>query len=89
MATRKQFMARCKELGVTVEDDGSSLVASAPKGKHFACRDLHMLSIDYDSPPGAWKKADAYQDLMDDLSYGLEDAPEDCDCRDEERQNEQ
>lgn len=70
MATRKQLTSRCRELGVYLFDDGigdGTLLVEIPAGK--TCGGLHGLVAEYGY--GA-TKSEAYADLLDRLSDGLE-----------------
>ncbi len=73
MKARTQFIKRARELGVEVFDDAETIELFAPNGKVFGTTGTHMLCIDWNRPPGRWRKPDAYQSLINDMSMGLED----------------
>lgn len=79
MVTRRQCVRRCHELGVTLEDDGSSLSVRTPRGKVLATTFCHMSArLYYDR--GAWRKADAYDALLGEMCLGLVDCmTQECD----------
>jgi hypothetical protein len=69
------------DLGAEITEDGELLriFADAPTGKVFSASFLHCMISDWDPEWGA-KKADAWTDLGDRLSYGIEDCEtDDCD----------
>jgi hypothetical protein len=85
--TRKQFTVMCETRGTTFKDDGTSLHLEAPRGYLLSGPRVHSVRIDYNSPPGAWKKTDAFDALADDLHDGIEPCDiDECDyCQESER----
>jgi hypothetical protein len=67
MATKIQAMTLANKMGVTVEDDGTYLIADAPDGFVFKSDRLHFYS--YDLSQGSM--ADLWTDLYRGLSYGI------------------
>ena len=55
-----------------MDDSGSCLSINAPTGQRFAGAQVHMVSVAYNVPPGAWHKPDAYEALLAELAMGLE-----------------
>jgi hypothetical protein len=70
MATKAQFDRRCKELGVTVEDNGYCLSIDAPRGKMFGTGDCHGYTLFYYD---GWTKPQMYDEFLHDMSMGLRD----------------
>lgn len=69
MATKRELVKRCGELGVSLTDDGNILSAAAPAGKVFAGLDVGVVSVwhkDYTRP-------EAYEALLADMAGGVED----------------
>lgn len=84
MTTRKQVLVQIEKMGCTLDELGSDsehLVIDAPKGKIFACNaGTHCLVewlVDEFNPN--LTRSDAYREIMNDLSYGLEPC-EDPEC---------
>ncbi len=77
---RQKFFARAKELGVIVQDSGTSLSIDAPKGYIFCGSLYHYHCIDYGMPRGAWKMNDVYLALIDEMKRGVEKC-EELNCR--------
>jgi len=70
--TRAAFVALVEKIGATWEDDGTAIIVDAPAGHSFVGHDVHWFYLGYDSPPGAWKKGDAYAKLAEDIREGVE-----------------
>lgn len=68
MATRKQFINRCNELGVIAIDSGDMIRIDAPHGRRFAGTQCHY----HDIYLRGWTRPDAYQAMIDDMRMGLE-----------------
>ena len=84
-ATRVQLQKRVDQLGCELLDNGVSLEVHCPQGAVFGTTFTHMLRFTYGEPQGAWKKAEAYACVLDDLSVGLEPCTDpDCDYCNEE-----
>lgn len=82
MATRRQFMKRATELGVTLDENMDPCFnLDVPQGKRFAGSGLHMIPFCMDD---TWRKADMYDFYIEEMRLGLEDCPvSDCDyCND-------
>jgi hypothetical protein len=71
MTTKQQFMARCNELAVTPEDNNGVLYVEAPIGFVWQATETHELTLSYDYPRGAWRMADAYTALLEDMEGGV------------------
>lgn len=72
-ATKQQFFARADHLGVAVEDIDGVLTVSTPQGMMWAGEPgTHMLTIAYDHPEGAWRKGEAYAELLHRMQEGLD-----------------
>jgi hypothetical protein len=78
---RARLLARCATLGAELEDDGGMLTIDAPSGMRFVGTQTHTLRVSYDHPRGAWRKAEAYAAMLDDLALGVERC-EGTDCED-------
>ena len=81
MATKQQVMQMADKYGIIVVDTGGKITVDLPDGYVLAGSGLHFLDLYYDSPPGAWKKPDVWQAILDDISDGIEPCTDpDCDC---------
>lgn len=94
MTTRAKVRALAKKLGVTIEGEWN---LCAPDGYRFAGTGTHVCVFEPQIPfdefiPGSRNnrrpnKAEielAWESALSDLTYGLEQCPPDCECRDEE-----
>ena len=72
MATKAQAQARADELGVMLGDDGTKAYIEAPDGMQLTAYGLEYVDVYYNSPPGAWKKADVWQFLIEEMEMGIE-----------------
>lgn len=71
MATKKQFLKRCEELNITVQDDGQVMTIDPPQGKVFATFFTHYEAIFYDHQ--SMTKAECYADFIEIMKDGLVD----------------
>lgn len=69
MATKKQLVARCRELGVMLLDSGDCVRIDAPLGKRFAGGCGHSRDIYTDG----WSRSEVYEELLRELSDGIDD----------------
>ena len=77
MTTKAQLIAACKQNGVMLLDDGEALRLDAPIGKVFKGTGNHA----HDLYLQGWKRTEAYEDLIGNMLYGMEDcADPDCDA---------
>lgn len=77
MATKKQFLKRCEELNITVQDNGEVMTIDPPQGKVFAIFFTHYEAVFYDHE--SWVKSEMYDHFIDILKMGLVDCDiEDC-----------
>lgn len=70
-ATRRQFLKRVEQLGCTVTETEDSILVDAPDGTSFGCEPGLTCLV----APIGWSgspKPEAYADLIERLSYGLE-----------------
>ena len=78
MATKRQVVKRCEELGVVMDD----LSFDCPLGTCIAGSGLHWF--EKDSLLGSIPKYEIWDDVLDELSWGLEDCPDSCEyCQDQ------
>lgn len=67
MATKSQVMTLVNKMGVTIENDGQTMLVDAPEGFVFKSDRIHYYS--YDLTQGSM--ADLWSDLYRGLSYGM------------------
>jgi hypothetical protein len=80
-ATKKQVMAVAARFGIKVVDDGEKIAVDLPRYYVLKSTGLHFADLRYNSPPGAWAKADAWGEILHDIEDGIERCAEpDCDC---------
>lgn len=72
MKTRKQFIKRCKELGVIWADNGYCLAIDTPAGKVFASYNTHSEALFFND---GWAMPEIYGELI----YIMKDGLIDCD----------
>ena len=77
MANKAQVQLRADKLGVTLRDDGEVAYIEAPSSMQFSATHVAYLDIYYNSPPGAWRKSDAWDALLKEMHMGVEPAIED------------
>lgn len=74
-ATRKQFLARVKELGAeldeTMERDCDQLLVDAPRGHVFVETGTACICSQYANAAGQSWKPQAYADLIEDMRSGV------------------
>lgn len=76
MSPKQKLIARCKELGCMLTDDGEVLRVDPPEGKVITVTEAH--SIDFTLT--GWTRLEAYAEILDDLRDGIEPCTlEDCD----------
>jgi hypothetical protein len=73
LSAEDRVKAACDKIGAIYR---SHFELFAPDGKQFSATNTHVLSFDDHTPRGV-------RYLLDDLAAGLEDCPDDCDCRSE------
>jgi hypothetical protein len=79
-ATRKQVLAKAKELGILVNDDGNAIELEAPNGFLLGLTDSHC-SMQFIYGDGAWARPDIWNAVMEYLEAGLEPCEDpECDC---------
>ena len=79
--TVKTVVARCKQLGVMLCDDGGTLRADLPRYKVFKGRTQHYLDFAYSKRRWGLSREDALGVLLEDLAEGLEDCTDpECEC---------
>lgn len=75
MTTRKQFLARLKELGAeldeTMERECDELLIDAPRGYVFEANSASIICIPFANRGGQSWKPQAYAEAMDDLKHGV------------------
>lgn len=72
MATKKQVQARCAELGVRYSEDDHTMYADTPDGKVFAGSGCGSIVAPYRNNGGQSWKPQAYDEMMQELSHGVE-----------------
>ena len=78
MATKRQVVKRCAELSVVMDD----LSFDCPLGTCLGGSGLHWL--DKDHLLGMIPKSEIWDDILDEISWGLEDCPGSCQhCQDQ------
>jgi len=81
MATKQQVMQMAAKHGIVVVDDGTKIAVDLPHGYVLVASGLHFRDLYYNSPPGAWKKPDAWESILEDIRDGIEPCTDpDCDC---------
>lgn len=84
LVTRKQFEGEiAKHAGVTWDhdaEDSGQLILDSPKGKIFKANGAHCLVEQFSNTGGQSWKPEAYANMIERLSMGLEECSiEDCD----------
>lgn len=69
MATRKKFLKRCAELGVTVKDENDTLSIDAPPGHIFIGTNFHWGDIS--NIHRSWRRHEMYDALIEEMSDGV------------------
>ena len=81
MASKAQALRMMEKLGVPFDDEdilgsthrGLSITIQAPEGHYFAATGYHSCSS------GGWMMKDFWDNLVDDLQYGVKPCDENCD----------
>lgn len=81
MATKRQAMKALDTIGARWDDWGGFATGGmrgtvwAAEGKIFKANNGHTLAVDADTRPEGWA------DILEDLTYGIEDCPGCPDCK--------
>ena len=83
--TIKTVVARCKQLGVMLCDDGGTLRVDLPRYKVFKGRGVHWMDFEYSTGRHAalalGTRGQALAALLEGLAEGLEDCTDpECEC---------
>jgi hypothetical protein len=81
--TMADLRAKCKKLHIELDAEPYHAYALyAPKGQRFSATGTHVLVSNHNGVK-EWK-IEAINRLMEDLTYGLEKCPKNCECREDD-----
>lgn len=75
---KKKFVQLCEKNNVSFTDEGNHLAIDPPDGFHFRGTGLHCFDIW--NTHGQWKLSDAYDEMAEIMSMGLEACDSECEA---------